>query len=155
MAIIHWTKRIESEILGRVVTEPWIRILELPEGVTHIDIRAEGEWVMDQRYFASCGPDGLAGIPFPVDRLVIPDCPLGALIGKIGGGSANFGAVVAATPAEGKPFVIGSHCIAAVPDKSLGPLFVGFNGLLRPVNLARLKITIASGVMSSTTTTTS
>jgi hypothetical protein len=48
---------------------------------------------------------------------------------------------------EGKAFAIGSHCVTSVPEKSIGPLFVGFNCLARPVNVVRLKIVIAGATV--------
>jgi hypothetical protein len=48
---------------------------------------------------------------------------------------------------EGKAFAIGSHCVTSVPEKSIGPLFVGFNCLARPVNVVRLKIVIAGATI--------
>jgi hypothetical protein len=50
---------------------------------------------------------------------------------------------------EGKAFAIGSHCVTSVPEKSIGPLFVGFNCLARPVNVVRLKIVIAGATIPS------
>ena len=97
---------------------------------------------------ADCGPDGLPEIPFLLDRLYVTDCPVGALIGKFGRSSAATMAPAAASAdpspvAEGKAFAIGSYCVTSVPDKSVGPLFAGFNCVLRPIRLIRLKISIA------------
>ncbi len=108
-------------------------------------IRATGRWAP----FAGlpkCGPDGLAGIPYPETGLVVPDCPLGALIGRIGGSSASLKSPTAepATTGETKPFAIGSHCVIRLPEKAIGPLFIGFNSLSRPVLLDTLDIQFES-----------
>ena len=124
--------------------EPWLIALDqMPDG-THLKIRAEGEWSMGDGQYASCGPDGLPGLAIPTDRLLAADAPFGALLGRIGGSTATLMAATV-SPGETKPFAVGSACIIAIPDKAVGPLLVGFNGLLRPVQLKRLKVTVSVG----------
>ena len=101
---------------------------------------------------AECGPDGLAGLPLIPERLIVPNCPVGALIGKIGGSSAATAASApSANPpplAEGNAIAIGWHCVTSVPENSIGPLFVGFNCQSRPVKVARMKIVVARPAVS-------
>ena len=102
-----------------------------------------------------CGPDGIVGLTFPNERLIVADCAVGALLGRIGGSSATLKAAApadaksdagAAKPEsdEPKPFAIGTHTVIGLPEKGVGPLFVGFNILLRPVQVRALTLTIES-----------
>jgi hypothetical protein len=68
-----------------------------------------------------CGPDGLPGFPLPYDKLLVPTAPPGALIGKLGGSTAD--------QKDGTIFTIGSFAVFAVPDKSSGPLYIGVNAI--------------------------
>ncbi len=158
--VIDWKELKTFEISNRDVSAPWIPVLEAFGAATHLQITAEGGWIAMGGSLAECGPDGLAGLPLIPERLIAADCPVGALIGKIGGSSAAATAatsapVTAATSApanppptdEGKAFAIGSHCVTRVPEKSIGPLFVGFKCLARPVNVVRLKIVIAGATI--------
>jgi hypothetical protein len=146
--VINWTELRTFEIKDAEITAPWLLLVETLRDATHLQIKAEGSWTPMGGLVASCGPDGLAGLPLLPERLIVADCPVGALIGKIGGSSASVSAA-AATPAtsppisEGKAFAIGSHCVTNIPEGSIGPLFVGFNCLVRPVRVALLKIVVA------------
>ena len=95
---------------------------------------ATGSWTALPGLLAPCEPDGLAGLILPADRVVLPDAPPGALIGRIGGSSAGL-------KADGA-FVIGSSCVVAVPTGSIGPLFVSFNITGRPVQVANIQIEV-------------
>jgi hypothetical protein len=107
-------------------------------------LTATGRWT-PLSGLPECGPDGLTGISFPDDRLIVGDCSAGALIGRIGGSSASLKATYADTASgESKPFPIGSHCVLKLADKASGPLFIGFNILTRPVTLAQLDLRIES-----------
>lgn len=114
---------------------PWLRLVDTIRGASHLMINATGEWTALPGLLAPCGPDGLAGLVLPAERVVLPDAPPGALIGRIGGSSAGL-------KAEGA-FVIGSGCVVAVPDKSIGPLFVSFNITARPVVVTAIAIEVS------------
>lgn len=106
-------------------------------------IQATGTWAP----FAglpSCGPDGLAGFNYPDSSLIVADCPVGALIGRIGGSSATVKAVGDAPPGQTKAFAVGSYCVVKLPEGVVGPLFIGFNGLLRPVMVEALTLALAT-----------
>lgn len=95
---------------------------------------------------SSCEPDGLTGQSFPDDRLFVTDCPLGALIGRIGGSSAGLKVPAPATDAgETKPFPVGAYAVVKIPEKTAGPLYLGFNILSRPLRLESLEVEIAIG----------
>jgi hypothetical protein len=119
---------------------PWLRLVDTIRGATHLMINATGDWIALPGLLAPCGPDGLAGLALPADRVVLPDAPPGALIGRIGGGSAGL-------KAEGA-FVIGSGCVVAVPAGSIGPLFVSFNITARPVRVWTIAIKVSGATPS-------
>src|SRR5215469_652787 len=150
---IDWKDLTTFEISTNTdVPAPWIPVLDTFEGKTHLQITAEGSWTVMGGSLAECGPDGLAGLPLISERLIVADCPVGALIGKIGGSSAAATAAPAVpgnslSISDGKAFAIGSHCVTSVPEKSIGPLFIGFNCLVRPVKLMRLKIVIKGAIV--------
>ena len=134
------------------VTEPWIPVLETFSAATHLQIKVEGSWT-PMAHVEECGPNGLLGLPIQPERLVLPECAFGALLGKIGGSSATHVAGAAggnadATITAGKPFAVGSYCVVKIPDKAVGPLFVGFNGLMRPVLVKNLTITIQTATIA-------
>lgn len=147
--IIKWAELTTFEISkDRDVFEPWILVAETLRDATHLQIKAQGSWAAMGGSLTVCEPDGHAGLPVASERLIVTDCPVGALIGKIGGSSAAV-STAAATSAtapsngEGKPFAVGSHCVTTIPEKSIGPLFIGFNCLFRPVKVSWLKVIVA------------
>ena len=158
-----------------LVAEPWLVACEnVPQAAKYLRLKATGRWT-PMSGLPECGPDGLVGQTFPADRLLVSDCAVGALLGRIGGSSATLKGGAAPTgqggaaptgqggaapkqgdeskpdPAAGKaddgpwkPFAVGSHAVTALPENALGPLFIGFNILLRPVSVLTLEITIES-----------
>jgi hypothetical protein len=143
--VIDWKELIVFERTDAAVSAPWILVLESFEGMTHLRIQAEGSWKAMGNLLAPCEPDGIAGLPLPSERLMVADCPVGALIGKIGGSSAAS----AAADAEGKVFPIGSYCVVGIPEKSPGPLFIGFNCIARPVMVGRVKVVVSGTALPS------
>jgi hypothetical protein len=81
---------------------------------------------------------------YPDTGLILSDCSVGALLGRIGGSSASTKAALAdpAAAGETKPFPIGRSSIFRLPEKAIGPLFVGFNCLLRPVRIETIDVRV-------------
>jgi hypothetical protein len=125
------------------IAEPWLVALEELGVSTYLKLVVTGSWT-PMAGLGACGPDGVHTSAIPDDRLILTDCPAGALIGRIGGSSASL---KAATPdgGESKPFAIGSHAVIKLPDNAVGPLFIGFNILIRPLKLEKLEVTIMGG----------
>jgi hypothetical protein len=146
---IRWSHITTFDRTNERVDAPWIAALDDFGDITHLQLKAEGSWLVMGALLPACGPDGIAGLHLKEDRLVLSDCPPGALIGRIGGSSAGIAAATTAPTSpdyESKPFTIGSQCAIALPSKgAFGSLFVGFNSVLRPVQIASLKL-IVSGV---------
>lgn len=148
MVAMTWTPLLVGHPwINRDVPVPWLMVLEDLVGLaTYLRFRASGVWTT-MAGLPGCGPDGLVGQSFPDDRLIVPDCPVGALIGRIGGSSATLKAAApAADSGESKPFPIGCNAVIKLPDKVVGPLFIGFNILLRPIHVERLTLDITKGV---------
>jgi hypothetical protein len=102
-----------------VISLPWTVLIESIGRATYLHFSASGDWklpVSDER----CGPDGRIDLVISADRLVIPEAPVGALIGKLGGSSAHR--------SDGTLFAIGAVCIIKIPDGIVGPLFLSLNG---------------------------
>jgi hypothetical protein len=125
------------------IAEPWLVALEELGVSTYLKLVVTGSWT-PMAGLGSCGPDGIHTSAIPDDRLILTDCPAGALIGRVGGSSASL---KAATPdaGESKPFAIGSYAVVKLPDNAVGPLFVGFNILIRPLKLEKLEVVILGG----------
>lgn len=160
MPMIKWTKLPDPdsqngnfERTDQTFNQPWLLVRKTLQDVTHLQITATGSWSQAGDQPGPFDPDGVPGVPLPKERLDVQDCPPGALIGKFGGSSASLGPVPAAANAaagsnapsaltEGKAFAIGAYCLVAIPTICIGPLFVSFNGLARPIMITRLTITL-------------
>jgi hypothetical protein len=125
MPIVTWTAIPSQRVQPGSVIVPWVQVVDGIGNATHLQIIARGQWTALPGLLAPCGPDGLAGLILPADRVVLADAPPGALIGRLGGSSASL-------KADGA-FVIGSSCVVKVPDAGIGPLFISFNITARPV----------------------
>jgi hypothetical protein len=161
MPLIKWNAVIEKFVIKsddatpndpKKIETPWLLVVPGMRDYTHLRIQAEGSWTQTGDKIGDCGPDGLAKTDVQVGPLQVKDCGAGALVGKLGGSSAslamppsNAGAA-AAPPAgslvEGTAFAIGSHCIVTLPTGFIGPLYVGFNGLARPILVKSLKLVV-------------
>lgn len=167
MPLIAWSSVIEPYVITldrsdpndprsppvpKPIIKPWLLVVPGMRDYTHLRIQAEGSWAQPNGPIGACGPDGLASIPAQSNALAVKDCGVGALIGKLGGSSASLtmppassGATPAPPPpslAEGAAFAIGSHCIVALPPNFMGPLYISFNGLSRPVLVMALEIRV-------------
>jgi hypothetical protein len=118
---------------------PWHRVTDVIRGPTHLLIAATGSWSAIPEVLAECGPNGFAGLSLPADRVVLPDAPPGALIGRFGGSSASL-------KADGA-FPIGVDCVVQLPANSVGPLFVSINIVARPVDVASFTIEVSTATI--------
>jgi hypothetical protein len=150
---VNWTEAGPQIIKSNVeIADPWILGIETIGDATHLRIIANGNWMAMDGLVTECGPNGLAGLAIQSDRLILADCPLGALIGKFGGNAATPAPAAAPAPgspvgvAEGQPFAIGTYFVTKIPDGFIGPLFLGFNSIARPVKVTDLRVTIAGAI---------
>jgi hypothetical protein len=97
---------------------------------------AKGEWHYLPGHPQRCGPDGFLGLPLPDEKLMLPTSPLGALIGKLGGGSAD--------QKDGTVFAIGSFALVSVPTNMPCTLFITINTAkgARIPSLERLELNV-------------
>lgn len=143
MPSLAWAPIAKFNLPAGDFNAPWVAALEDFGSFTLLRLEAEGEWsaITGMR---SCGPNGLPGTTWSDDRLLLGDCPVGALIGRIGGSTASLkSAGVDLTTGDSKPFPVGSLAVIRIPDKAIGPLFLGFNIVLRPVQTQSLIVTIS------------
>ena len=146
MINVTWQPIAKFSLSKEDVQSAWVMAREDLGGATsYLKLKATGKW-FPMAGLGGCGPDGLAGRSFPEDRLVLTDCAVGALIGRIGGSSASIKAAAASVDVgETKPFAIGNFALVKLPEKVLGPLYVGFNILLRPINVESLELELIGG----------
>ena len=124
---------------------PWCVAAPMLRDVTYLRITAAGSWIAAGEQLMPFPPDGHMGLPIHSDKLLLPDTPVGALIGRIGGSSASLVITPSATGdalLASQTFAIGSHCVIAVPERLLGPLFVGFNWKPRPIMVKELTVSV-------------
>ena len=134
----------------------WSLVIEAVVDWKTLRLHADGSWTIAGG--VRSGPDGV-GVAVDASLLLLPDCSPGCLVGRFGGSSV--GPSPAAAPSRttgdgsgmpatrtGAPavqpgiFPIGRDCIYKVPDGVVGPLFVGFNMVSRPLTIAELKLTV-------------
>jgi hypothetical protein len=145
MLTLNWSEINKINLPAQDVVAAWLVALEeLDPAVKYVRFKAVGKWTA-MAGLSACGPDGLIGQSFPDDRLILSDCSVGALIGRIGGSSATLKGPTAPEGGETKPFPIGCQTVAKLPDNSTGPIYFGFNILVRPLKLESLELTILGG----------
>ncbi|MCP4381247.1 MAG: hypothetical protein GY798_07485 [Hyphomicrobiales bacterium] len=141
----QWTLLKDFTPTNQTITVPWLMALETFGDSSHLKIEATGSWTIADGLLPACAPDGLSGLGLPATQSVIEDCRFGALLGKLGGSSASHHSPAddATGLAAGEPFPVGAYCVTEIPGAVHGPLFIGFNTLARPINIAALTVTIS------------
>lgn len=118
MNVKDWQPLTTFNKVNLDLSSVWIKVIDHLSAGKLLKLSAEGEWSFLSGLDMKCKPDGFLGFPLPYDKLLVPSAPLGALIGKIGGSTAD--------QKDGTVFAIGSFAVVAVPEKS-GPLYIGVN----------------------------
>ena len=92
MIILTWQPLSPFPRAPGPVTEPWLVACEnMPAAAKYLRLKTTGKWT-PMSGLPECGPDGLVGQTFPTDRLLIPDCAVGALLGgQVGEGPVGRG----------------------------------------------------------------
>jgi hypothetical protein len=98
MPQINWSELPVFECKSTDLIGPWLTVAETIHDATRVRIKSEGSWLALGAFLQPCGPDGYTGLKVQSDQLVLPDCPLAALIGKIGGSSAELTGSVTQQP---------------------------------------------------------
>lgn len=156
---IDWSDLLSKpfEMTDEEVIAPWFVACETISGFTHLRITAQGRWTLPAPKVVPFDPDAGAAPAIPTGWPQLSGVPVGALVGKIGGGSAG---VMPLAPSIGvpppppwpvqldEPFLVGKLCILAIPDKVVGPLYLGFNTPARPMKVTSLKVTVEGATPS-------
>ncbi|MBI4591574.1 MAG: hypothetical protein HY725_22340 [Candidatus Rokubacteria bacterium] len=99
----------------------WTKVCDYVEGPVKLKLEADGEWEYSKK---RCGPDGAPQEGLVTDTLV-PSAPLGALVGKIGGSSADKPDV-----SKVLVFAVGSYCVVSLDNTARGALFLTMNDVV-------------------------
>jgi hypothetical protein len=88
-----------------------------PKRLHRLSAKAGAKWKLKDR------PDDCSADGYPRDIVrptssLIPDAPLGCLVGKIGGSTADN---------TGTLFAVGRYCVFQIDETKTGPLFLGVN----------------------------
>ncbi len=89
------------------------------EGPLNVRIKAKGEWQVCPK--TRCGPDGALTEGLEDDTL-LKNAPIGALIAKIGGSTAEKPLETGATA-----FAVGSFCVMHLAPEARGALYFAMN----------------------------
>jgi hypothetical protein len=97
----------------------WTAVYGFIAGTIALRFKSKGEWSYAPN--RKCGPDGVRSLGLPQD-VMVPGAPIGALVAKIGGSSAD-------KPDASKQtvFAVGSECVVVLDGKSSGTLFLTMN----------------------------
>jgi hypothetical protein len=109
----------QLKLTSQRITSRWLIGVEYLIGPMVLRLKAKGEWEPFSGF--RCGPDGTSTFQLAPERMVITKGSPGCLIGKLGGSCASLdetGNIL---------FAIGMYAVISVPDKFVGPLFIGFN----------------------------
>jgi hypothetical protein len=121
---IIWTVALDY-----VAPESLLKIQVCGSTVVGGTLFGDGRW-LPLGFAAPCTADGDVGdtcrgsLPAPVPLLA--SAPVGALIGKIGGSSADITADTGNPPSR-ILFSVGRQCVLLVPQTVVGSLFLGIN----------------------------
>jgi hypothetical protein len=105
----------------------WLLVADLLLPKRMIKIEASGSWSDLSEKENAVGPDGHLGLTLPADQLISSNAPVGALMGKIGGSTADR---ITGTAKRDDGIIVlplGTYCIIGPLDKA-APLFVAVNG---------------------------
>jgi hypothetical protein len=98
----------------------WTPVLEYVEGPIKLKFVATGTWE-PVKGGSPCSPDGDAASP-GVDDALSKAAPIGALIAKVGGSTADR-----LDADKGSVFAVGSFCVIALSADQKGALFLTMN----------------------------
>ncbi len=112
----------------------WTRVIEYVSSPRKLRFEASGDWQYSAAH--TCGPDGNRN-EGGIGELLVGSAPVGALVGKIGGSSADKGAV-----AGSAVFIVGSFCVIDVSNS--GSLFLAMNDRIDRLDehAGQIKVTI-------------
>ena len=98
----------------------WTKAYDYIDAPVVIKIVATGKWKYSTKFGAECSANGDLLSPFNSARCIYEKAPVGALIGRIGGSTADKDST--------SVFVVGSECVRKL-DQERGPLFLTINDM--------------------------
>src|SRR5438309_8608468 len=115
MIEFEWREVLNKMKIPAKPTALWTKVFDYIEGPARLRIEAEGIWSYSKRH---CGPEGIPSVGLMNDALV-STAPLGALVGKIGGSTAE-------KPDTTKigVFAVGNYCVLNLDASAKGALFM-------------------------------
>ena len=105
----------------------WTRVHDVIVGPGLLKFEATGTWKYSVRFGNACTADGDTLAPLSPSKSLCPKCPVGALIAKIGGSSADCDTTAS------NIYPVGTFCVLSLkakPDPNAlepGPLFLTIN----------------------------
>jgi hypothetical protein len=141
-----WVPLVEDEsVPARPSAGLWTPVLDYVPTGTLIKIEAAGTWFYADEPEAQCGPDGNPRSFIEQASLLNTGAPVGALVGKVGGSTADRDG--------GHAFIVGSYCVVRIPDGQDGPLMLAINDLpaARDGNRGSLDVTVYEAKTASVT----
>jgi hypothetical protein len=89
-----------------------------PKRLYRLEVQPGGKWKLKDQA-AECTADGYGrDVARGASTPVVADAPIGALIAKVGGSTADN---------TGQLFAVGRYCVFQVEDAKAGPLYLGAN----------------------------
>jgi hypothetical protein len=120
MSEMGWRQIVKDlAVPARPESGMWTLVHELIQGPCLLKISATGNWWYTDEAWGGCGPDGGTVSAIGSSQCINPAGSVGALIGKIGGGTAS---------SEGEQsFVVGRFAVISVEKDKAGALFLTMN----------------------------
>jgi hypothetical protein len=84
-----------------------------------IKVSTDQKWTYGPGNECECDADGHLSSSIDRNKCICPSAPVGALIGKFGGSTADI--------SNTTPFAVGHFCVIEATDKQRGPLFLTIN----------------------------
>lgn len=117
-----WNSLVKDIKVEAASNSLWQKAFDWIAGPILLRFNAQGTW----RYTSApsmrpCTADGDLLSPIDSSRCIWTKAPVGALLGRIGGSTAD--------KETNSIFVIGSYCVVAVDKNKEGPLFLTINDL--------------------------
>ncbi len=138
MSTPSWNKVSEKKIKAQPEKGIWQLAYDYIEGPALLKIEATGEWNYSVNYAGTCSANGELASVIDPKRCIHESSPVGALIAKIGGSTADRTASV---------FTVGELCVRKVDNDTSGPLFLTINDVWDGLgdNEGELTVTISIG----------
>jgi len=117
----NWTKIAELQVSAQPSDGGiWQCACQYVQGPALLKIEAGGEWSYSTALTKGCSPNGDLGSALEPKNCVHEKSPVGALIGRIGGGISDKDAT--------SVFSVGTLCIRKLTTE-VGPLFLAINDM--------------------------